>query len=672
MSWEPPEISTRDAEWAAGLLGLPTNAFLGNSGNDPRWDVLKAVKSLDVAACPGSGKTTLLVAKLAIVAKYWTDRTRGICVLSHTNAARSEIESRLGTTGEGQALLSYPHFVGTIDGFVNRFLALPALRRRGYPVEIIDSDYSQERRWRSLPQACQTALASKYVNATIMAVSDSDLNWNGSIPGNFTTQKKAEYRGYVEAACRKSIERGHHCHDEMHIWAADQLACAPEVVYRIRDRFPLLFIDESQDTSEERSALLDQVFDARGGGVVRQRFGDPNQAIFHSVGAKHEVKTDPFPLSDASRVAELPDSRRFGSEIANAAQHLELHPYSSALVGAGPIVERKTRDCIVPAHTIFLLTAATIGKVLPAYGQLILDTFEDDVLDHGHFAAVGAVHSEDKVEAPPPHVVQHYWAPYKRSHVNRGTLPRTMIETVRVARSRISTNQLAADGMEIIADGVLRLVGMQTDTGFVRRRQRKFLYSKQLFEAVGVGREYSEWAHALLSVPHESEGSWKQRARGISALACRVAGREQPSGDATVFLKWQEPASEMDEESESRETVFRWPVHEPRVAVHLSSIHAVKGQTHTGTLVLETKWHGKNLESLLSPLSGARISDPKVRQRTRMKWHYVAMTRPSHLLCLAMSRDSVQNAAGDLDQEKIDGLKGNGWRVFDLTTMSSI
>ena len=129
-SFELPKITDHDIRLASQLLGLPTNAFYGTGGDDPRQEAMKSMVSVDVAACPGSGKTTLLVAKLAILAKKWSSSTRGICVLTHTNAARHEIEKHLGNTSEGQKLLGYPHYIGTIHGFVNEFLALPFLRDR--------------------------------------------------------------------------------------------------------------------------------------------------------------------------------------------------------------------------------------------------------------------------------------------------------------------------------------------------------------------------------------------------------------------------------------------------------------------------------------------------------------------------------------------------------------
>src|SRR5689334_16403560 len=114
-----PETTDADISWAARALGLPEDAFSVRDGRDYGSEVLKFHGQLDVAACPGSGKTTLLVAKLAIMARKWPSRHRGLCVLSHTNVARNEIADRLGQAGH--TLLKYPHFIGTIHGFVNEF-----------------------------------------------------------------------------------------------------------------------------------------------------------------------------------------------------------------------------------------------------------------------------------------------------------------------------------------------------------------------------------------------------------------------------------------------------------------------------------------------------------------------------------------------------------------------
>ena len=126
-------ISDEDVEWVTKILHL-------RNLDAPRRDFLTSLESMDVSACPGSGKTTLVVAKLAILARKWKSRTQGICVLSHTNVARKEIEERLSGTDVGHLLLGYPHYIDTIHGFVNRFLAIPWLLSHRYVVTTIDND----------------------------------------------------------------------------------------------------------------------------------------------------------------------------------------------------------------------------------------------------------------------------------------------------------------------------------------------------------------------------------------------------------------------------------------------------------------------------------------------------------------------------------------------------
>jgi hypothetical protein len=71
-----PEITDDDIDWVCSVMGL--DAF-----DEPRRAYLKRRTAVDVSACSGSGKTTLIVAKLAILARKWPHRTKGICVLSH-------------------------------------------------------------------------------------------------------------------------------------------------------------------------------------------------------------------------------------------------------------------------------------------------------------------------------------------------------------------------------------------------------------------------------------------------------------------------------------------------------------------------------------------------------------------------------------------------------------
>jgi len=56
-------------------------------------------------------------------------------------------------------------------------------------------------------------------------------------------------------------------------------------------------------------------------------------------------------------------------------------------------------------------------------------------------------------------------------------------------------------------------------------------------------------------------------------------------------------------------------------------------------------------------------SGPAHEQSYRLKLHYVAMTRPEHLLCLAMKRSTFEDGAGNLKKDMITKLEQQGWQV---------
>ncbi|MCI0431227.1 MAG: hypothetical protein L0210_11905 [Rhodospirillales bacterium] len=100
--------------------------------------------------------------------------------------------------------------------------------------------------------------------------------------------------------------------------------------------------------------------------------------------------------------------------------------------------------------------------------------------------------------------------------------------------------------------------------------------------------------------------------------------------------------------------------------IRLGSIHSVKGQTHLATIVLNTYWHAHSSLRTLPWLLGSKVNESGagVQDRKRLLQTYVAMTRPSHLICLAIPRvafgDDQACAAGS------QTLKERGWHVVEV------
>jgi len=202
--------------------------YLGVSFDEPRREILRSNDTFDVQACPGSGKTTLLVAKLAILGARWPHARRGICVLSHTNVARQEIESKLAGTAVGHRLLAYPHFVGTIHGFVNAFLALPLLRSEGYHVRLIDDESHGDICRRLLYSVDAYAKARLYLenkeqhspDRTIRALryEGSDLTL-GSAAGSLPCSAESPSGKILDRIKREAVSKGFWRFDDMFAWA---------------------------------------------------------------------------------------------------------------------------------------------------------------------------------------------------------------------------------------------------------------------------------------------------------------------------------------------------------------------------------------------------------------------------------------------------------------------
>ena len=86
--------------------------------------ILEPTGKFVVRACPGSGKTYSVARRLADKISNWESKYQGIATLSFTNIAWQEIEKQVSDFGM-RTPIDYPHFLGTIDSFVNRFIFLP-------------------------------------------------------------------------------------------------------------------------------------------------------------------------------------------------------------------------------------------------------------------------------------------------------------------------------------------------------------------------------------------------------------------------------------------------------------------------------------------------------------------------------------------------------------------
>ncbi|WP_167305386.1 UvrD-helicase domain-containing protein [Saccharomonospora piscinae] len=241
-----------------------------------------------VQACPGAGKTRVIVERHLTRPIYGARRGRAL--VSFTNVACAEIQQRCTEKARGD-LLRFPHFVGTVDTFLWRYLVRPFIepdRRR----HRIDS-------WDRI-NAVVTVPARPHDHK--IRLSDfqfrHDLNTGRCIAqiqqSNrvYPVLNRLKAEGLVQQAEAEAVRlRTEYARDDGYVTGHEIRVLARyylrtryvDVVSLLRTRFDEIIIDEAQDCSNLDLAILAEVRDAA---IPLLFIGDPDQAIYEFRGAE--------------------------------------------------------------------------------------------------------------------------------------------------------------------------------------------------------------------------------------------------------------------------------------------------------------------------------------------------------------------------------------------------
>ncbi|HEV7509580.1 MAG TPA: hypothetical protein VGS07_32200 [Thermoanaerobaculia bacterium] len=305
--------------------------------------------------------------------------------------------------------------------------------------------------------------------------------------------------------------------------------------------------------------------------------------------------------------------------------------------------------------------------VIRTYADYLQEVFSEQELNEGIFSAIGGVHRPSSENNHPPRCVGQYWPEYDYKLTGAEPKPETFFQNLMVGRRLADSAGEAFHVVEKIADSLLRLTRLSNPIAGFANRRRKHRYVLELLGENSEARaRYLDLVTFLAidrRMPTRSE--WANRwSDGIVGLAEIIGGTKADRQTVAAFLEWQGPKDTTDnpEVVVQRDNLFRHPAATPKVRIRVSSIHSVKGETHTATLVVETYYRGHHLATLKPWLLGQKVGKGKERviNVSRLKQHYVAMTRPSHLLCLALKGDGFST-------EEIDLLRGRGWRIARVT-----
>lgn len=238
---------------------------------------LEAEGRVIVKACPGSGKTYIVANKLLSYINHWENYHQGVAVLSFTNVASDEIVDRANSIENCLGKLSYPHFVGTVDSFINEFIVLRyghlyTFDRVRPQISLSDNWKIPYRYWRTEchRNGCVENIEQFHYGLDNKFYKGKDLV-HCVLHGK---AKELPCQQYKKMLAKKNIV----FQNESAYFAYKLLSKNPIIATAIAERFPIIIIDEAQDTSEEQMS----VFDLLVGSGLKSIFlvGDSDQAIY--------------------------------------------------------------------------------------------------------------------------------------------------------------------------------------------------------------------------------------------------------------------------------------------------------------------------------------------------------------------------------------------------------
>ena len=595
---------------------------LEDNAENTRAEILCCWKSVDIQACPGSGKTTILVTKLAWAIENWKLDNAGICVLSHTNVAKDEIKKRL-TGSQASKLFSYPHFVGTIQEFIDKFVALPVMRSNSEKIRLIDTEIHNKmamfllennpdasikkaKNWQKLKPNIKIIDKLRLVNGNLMISNDSN---NYELFPLKDQPGLSAYKGFQKI---KSIlrERGIYCYDEILSIAQNAIDKNLIPLDSIQRRFPLALIDEAQDTNEIQAKLLDNILNPKKIKVIR--FGDTDQQIFEF---GEQANTDKFPRNGHLTISE---TQRCSCKISLAANKLSL---------SDVVIQSKQKSDRGYTPTVILFDDSKQENA-QAVIQKFFDLLPEEIKSNNNsiVKVIGQIgeDKDDKETTTYSRTICDYQKDFlKPANSSRTGRAKNLYDAIENSRKIFREKDENCQAINMFFSSLTFLLSKYLDgkgeTPYSYRYLKEQLSRAELNNDTLNGKAlfwgFQEIYRCIVLDSLEYE---------------QIEQRIKKSADIHGFTNLN--PFFFGETTQNRQQKAHDHLELDGKTIALNTIAGVKGETHTATLILETSFRkGHNTKIALLTKFDGKLPDEK-----RIKNLYVAMTRPTDFLCLAI------------------------------------
>lgn len=678
-------VTDEDIQYAEKIL-LPE----GKTFDAERKRFIRNFDVIDLQAVPGSGKTTALLAKLLILERNLPFQDdSGILIISHTNAAIDEIKYKIEK--HCPKLFSYPNFIGTMQSFVDEFLAIPFYQTKfkKKPIRIDNEIYNEaidkhiklnitgfstqeqkNARYFLFGNECQHSFRFDYQNGEIRlmkSINGEELEIikprRGRQWQDFTTQEKAKVKDWLKKFKLKIMEKEGILHFDDAYWLADvYLNKIPSIKNIIQKRFSYVFVDEMQDMDSHQYRLLEKLFYDEGNSIsVIQRIGDKNQAIYNAVRAT-EIWDDR--TAEVGSVLRLKASQRLSKPIGEVVKNFALYTDENFDISG-------LNTCTLKPHILVFQDNST-DKIIPRFAQIVKEHRENgNITDLKNPVKVICWNTEWKEQTDKENIsklrLTDYHSTFKKDKA-KPKLDYVCLKSYLIYYDK-KKNILEPAKKNILNAflKILRLEGItdQSNRPYTRKKLIDFLRIKDQIQYDQFNQNLYNWSINLI------KGNINQVWAEIKEYAPNFFNiySENNLSNSLAFINAdvaEENTEDQMESAENMQNIYK----EDGLEIEITSIHAVKGQTHSATLYLEsyfqkdgTGTNAKSYESqrlaaqfLGNPIRVSSIGD-RVKQSAKMA--YVGLSRPTNLLCVAVHKTRFDQYLTSINQDE--------WEILEIT-----
>ena len=622
------EITEDDIRYAEDILFGKTNVF----DKEERIPIIKDFnKSFDVNACPGSGKTTVLLAKLIILSRRMPlNNGQGICVLTHTNVAIDEIKSKLGEKSD--ILFKYPNYFGTIQNFVDKYLAIPYFKRQKKEnIKSIDDDIYYDyikrlpkKKYTEINSTIQFCIEKGYGNytyesdernfMTFIANKHFDID-NGDIRDKKEKQLTAKryYSELQDVMLSKTLCNGILRYEDAYFLAGRYIKKFSHMKQYFSKRFKYVFIDEMQDVSEIQMKIIGDMFNDDK--VVIQRFGDINQSI-----SKFNSSSNAWKFNEDTKI--INSSKRYGDRVIKFLEPLRVEK-------TGNMKGNEDIETLNPHIIIF--DDFSIESVVPKYLDL-LDEYNIKEEKNKKIKVIGklalSVSNSNKT-------ISSYIKGYNAKGNNNTPLNKKVINKL----NKINTTKEFYDYLTSIILLAIDIDGRKVSKEeFTRLMEDKYINEFTIYRSnvLNWTRNFKEDMSSVLEdIIQKTQDLFNK----IEEINCEIDILR-----SNININDEEEVAVTQEE---RGTAISMD--------NINTIMGTKGETHKATLYLESKLVYSNgddrsdisriLDYMIDKKDEVEDSD-----REALMNAYVAMSRAEKLTCIAIQHNTIKGRIKDFKQ----------------------